>query len=114
MVREFVKKEVAPLATEIDEEERFPIDIIEKMKPVGFFGITMPKEYGGAGGDNLLYTMAIEELSRGCPAIGIMLSVHTSLGIDAIYMFGTPEQKAKYIPRMVTGEWLGDFCINRS
>ena len=111
MVREFVKKEITPLAAETDKEERFPIEIIEKMKSVGFFGIPLPEEHGGAGGDALLYAMAIEEISKGCAATGLTLSVHTSFGVDGIYIFGTPEQKEKYLPKLASGEWLGALAL---
>ncbi|MGL5955567.1 MAG: acyl-CoA dehydrogenase [Brevinema sp.] len=111
MVREFVKNEVEPLAAEIDEEERFPSETVEKMKSIGFFGIPVSKDLGGAGGDSLLYTMAVEEFSKACATTGIVLSAHTSLGMAPIYEHGTPEQKAKYIPKMASGEWLGGFGI---
>lgn len=111
MVKEFVKKEVAPLAAEIDEEERFPSEIVEKMKEVGFFGIPVSKDLGGSGGDSLLYTMAVEEFSKACGTTGVILSAHTSLGMMPIYENGTPEQKAKYIPKMASGEWLGGFGL---
>ena len=64
MIREFAEKEVKPLATELDEEERFPVETVKKMAEIGLMGIPIPKEYGGAGGDNVMYAMAVEELSR--------------------------------------------------
>lgn len=111
MVREFVKKEVEPLAAEIDEAERFPIETVEKMKKAGFFGIPVSKELGGAGGDSLIYAMAVEELSKACGTTGVILSAHVSLGMMPIYENGTPEQKEKYIPKMASGEWLGAFGL---
>ena len=80
MIREFAEKEVKPLATEVDEEERFPVETVKKMAEIGLMGIPIPKEYGGAGGDNLMYAMAVEELSRVCGTTGVILSAHTSLG----------------------------------
>ncbi len=111
MVREFVKKEVEPLAAEIDEQERFPVETVEKMRKAGFFGIPVSKDLGGAGGDSLIYAMAVEEFSKACGTTGVVLSAHTSLGMMPIYENGTPEQKAKFIPKMASGEWLGAFGL---
>ena len=111
MIREFSDKEVAPLATEIDEQERFPLETVEKMKGIGLFGIPIPVQYGGAGGTNLMYTMAVEELSRNCATTGVMLSAHTSLCVAPIYEHGTEEQKMKYLPKLCSGEWLGAFGL---
>ena len=111
MIREFSDKEVAPLAAEIDEQERFPLETVDKMKGIGLFGIPIPVQYGGAGGTNLMYTMAVEELSRNCATTGVMLSAHTSLCVAPIYEHGTEEQKMKYLPKLCSGEWLGAFGL---
>lgn len=111
MIREFSDKEVAPLAAEIDEQERFPLETVEKMKSIGLFGIPVPVQYGGAGGTNLMYTMAVEELSRNCATTGVMLSAHTSLCVAPILEQGTEEQKMKYLPKLASGEWLGAFGL---
>ena len=111
MIREFSDKEVAPLAAEIDEQERFPLETVEKMKSIGLFGIPVPVQYGGAGGTNLMYTMAVEELSRNCATTGVMLSAHTSLCVAPILEQGTEEQKMKYLPKLCSGEWLGAFGL---
>ncbi len=111
MVREFVKNEVEPIAAEIDENERFPVETVEKMKKAGFFGIPVTKDLGGAGGDGVMYAMAVEELSKACGTTGVILSAHVSLGMMPIYENGTPDQKAKYIPKMASGEWLGAFGL---
>ena len=111
MIREFSDKEVAPLAAEIDEQERFPLETVEKMKGIGLFGIPIQVQYGGAGGTNLMYTMAVEELSRNCATTGVMLSAHTSLCVAPIYEHGTEEQKMKYLPKLCSGEWLGAFGL---
>ena len=111
MIREFAEKEVKPLAAEVDEEERFPVETVKKMSEIGLMGIPIPKEYGGAGGDNIMYAMAVEELSRVCGTTGVILSAHTSLGTWPILQFGTEAQKQKYIPKLASGEWLGAFGL---
>ena len=111
MIREFAEKEVKPLAAEIDEQERFPQETVDKMAPLGIFGIPVPKKYGGAGGDNLMYSIAVEELSRCCATTGVIVSAHTSLCLSPILQFGTEEQKMKYIPKLASGEWIGAFGL---
>ncbi len=111
MIREFAEKEVKPLAAEIDETERFPKETVEKMAKLGIMGIPFPAEYGGAGGDNIMYSMAVEELSRVCGTTGVIVSAHTSLCAAPIYEFGTPEQKEKYLTKLATGEWIGAFGL---
>lgn len=111
MIREFAEKEVKSLAAEIDEEERFPLETVEKMARLGIMGIPFPAEYGGAGGNNILYTMAVEELSRVCATTGVIVSAHTSLCAAPIYEFGTEEQRKKYLPKLCSGEWIGAFGL---
>jgi len=111
MIREFAEKEVKPLAAEIDEQERFPQETVEKMAKLGIFGIPVPKQYGGAGGDNIMYSIAVEELSRCCATTGVVVSAHTSLCMSPILQFGTEEQKMKYLPKLASGEWIGAFGL---
>lgn len=111
MITTFAENEVKPLAAEIDEEERFPVETVEKMGKAGILGINIPKQYGGTGGDQIMYTMAVEELSKVCGTTGVILSAHASLGVAPILEFGTEEQKQKYLPKMATGEWLGAFGL---
>lgn len=111
MYREFAEKEVAPLAQEVDEEERFPEETVEKMAKLGMMGIYFPEEYGGAGGDVLGYAMAVEEMSRVCGTTGVIISAHTSLCAAPIYEFGTKEQQEKYLPSLARGEKLGAFGL---
>ena len=111
MIREFSEKEVKPLAAEIDEQERFPEETVAKMAKLGLLGIPFPKEYGGAGGDNIMYSIAVEELSRCCATTGVIVSAHTSLCVAPIYENGTEEQKKKYLPKLCSGEWLGGFGL---
>lgn len=111
MIREFADKEVKPLAAEIDEQERFPLETVKKMAELGIFGIPVPAQYGGAGGDNLMYSIAVEELSRACATTGVVVSAHTSLCVAPIMEHGTEEQKQKYLPKLASGEWIGAFGL---
>ena len=111
MITEFAENEVKPLAAEIDEEERFPEETVEKMSKAGIMGIVIPKQYGGAGGDQIMYTMAVEELSKVCGTTGVILSAHTSLAVAPILEFGNEEQKNRFLPKMASGEWLGGFGL---
>lgn len=109
--REFAINEVKPFAKEVDELEQFPVENVKKMKEVGFFGIPFPKEYGGAGLDNLTYAMAVEELSKCCATTGVILSASTSLCAAPIYEFGTEYQKQKYLVPLAKGEHIGAFGL---
>lgn len=111
MYRSFAQNEVKPLAEEIDAEERFPVETVEKMAKLGMMGIPFPKEYGGAGGDQLAYVMAVEELSKVCGTTGVIVSAHTSLCCQPIFAFGTEEQKRKYLPDLLSGKHVGAFGL---
>ena len=111
MYREFAENEVKPLAKKVDAEEYFPKETVEKMGTLGMMGIYFPTFVGGAGGDVLSYVMAVEELSKVCGTTGVIVSAHTSLCAAPIYENGTPEQKAKYLPKLCSGEWLGAFGL---
>ena len=111
MLREFAENEVKPLAQEVDEEERFPMETVEKMAKLGLMGIYFDKKYGGAGGDVLTYAMAVEELSKVCGTTGVILSAHTSLCCAPIYENGTEEQKMKYLPDLLSGKKIGAFGL---
>ena len=111
LFRDFAENEVKPLAQEVDEEERFPVETVEKMARYGFMGIPIPKEYGGQGCDILTYAMCVEELSKVCGTTGVIVSAHTSLCMDPILTFGTEEQKKKYLPDLASGKKLGAFGL---
>ena len=111
LVHDFAEKEVKPLAAEIDDQERFPRETVEKMAKIGLFGINIPKQYGGAGGDYLSYIIAIEELAKVCATTAIILSAHNSLCCGPIMTFGTEEQKQKYLVPLAKGEKLGAFGL---
>ena len=111
MVREFAETDVKPIAAEIDETERFPMENVKKMAKYGMMGIPFAREYGGAGGDTLSYILAVEELSKVCGTTGVILSAHTSLCASLINQFGTPEQKQKYLTPLAKGEKIGAFGL---
>jgi len=111
MVREFAENEVAPTAAERDEEERFDLNIFEKMAELGLTGIPWPEEYGGIGSEYLAYCIAVEELSRVCASTGVTLSAHTSLAGWPLYKFGTEEQKQKYLRPMAEGTKIGAYGL---
>ena len=111
MVRSFAENEVKPLAAEVDDQERFPMETVQKMAKLGLMGIPVPKEYGGAGGNVQMYIRAVEEISRVCATTGVILSAHTSLCMAPILENGTEEQKQKYLPKLASGEWIGAFGL---
>ena len=111
LFKEFAENEVKPLAQEVDETEKFPTGTVEKMAKYGFLGIPVPKELGGQGCDILTYAMCVEELSIVCGTTGVIVSAHTSLCVDPILTFGTPEQKEKYVPDLASGKKLGAFGL---
>lgn len=110
MVRDFAQKEVAPFVEKMEKGE-FPRPILVKMAELGLMGITVPEKYGGAGMDFISYIIAIHELSKVSAVIGVILSVHTSVGTNPILYFGNEEQKQKYVPKLAKGEYLGAFCL---
>ena len=111
MVREFAETEVEPIAADIDKEHRFPVETLEKMAKYGMMGIPFPKEYGGAGGDEVAYAITVEELARVCGSTAVIVSAHTSLCCWPIYKFGTEDQKKKYLPDLLAGKTLGAFGL---
>jgi len=111
MFRDFAENAVKPLAAEIDKTERFPEENVATMAEMGLLGIPFPEEYGGTGMDNLAYAQCVEELSKVCASTGVIVSAHTSLCATPIFMFGTEEQKKKYLVPLAAGEKLGAFGL---
>lgn len=112
MVRSFAETEVAPSAAERDENERFDRALMyDRLGELGLTGIVFPEEYGGAGADYISYAIAVEELSRVCGSTGVTLSAHLSLCANPIYMFGTEEQKQKFLVPLAKGEKIGGFGL---
>jgi butyryl-CoA dehydrogenase len=112
MVRSFAEKELKDKAAKIDEEHRFPEEVVAEMGKLGLMGVAYPPEYNGAGMDYVSYSIVIEELSRCCASTGVICSAHSSLACDPIYKWGTEEQKQKYLARMTTGEWIGCYGLS--
>ncbi len=111
MVRDFATREVQPLAEEIDKEHRFPVETVKKMARYGLMGIPFDTKLGGAGGDQVSYAITVEELSRVCASTGVICSAHTSLCCWPIYKYGSKEQHEKYLPKLLSGEWMGAFGL---
>ena len=111
MLHDFCLKEVAPIAAEIDEEERFPEETWHKLADMGMMGVPFPEEYGGAGLSYITYIGVCEELAKHCATTSVMVSAHTSLCSWPISEYGTEEQKQKYLTKLASGEWLGAFGL---
>ncbi len=107
--RDFAQKELKPIAAEIDKNHKIPDEILKKMGELGFFGVYVPEEYGGAGLSFVSYALVVEEISKVCASTGVLISAHTSLAVNPILQFGSEEQKKKYLPPLCSGEKIG--CI---
>ena len=111
MVRDFAEKEIAPRAEEIDATDEFPADIFKRMGELGIFGLPFPEKYGGSEGDYLSLAIALEEIARVSGTVAIILDAQTSLCCEPLYLFGTEEQKLKYLPSLLSGEKIGAFGL---
>ncbi|WP_062355785.1 acyl-CoA dehydrogenase [Bacillus kwashiorkori] len=111
VIREFAEEEVAKDALERDRTKTFPKEVFKKLGDLGIMGLPFPEEYGGAGADTISFAIVVEELSRACGSTGITYSAHISLGGAPIHLFGTKEQKEKYLVPICTGESLGAFGL---
>jgi butyryl-CoA dehydrogenase len=109
--RDFAAREIAPKAAEIDKSGRWPAEIVKKMGELGFLGMAVPEEYGGAGMDNLSYALVMEEISAACASCGVIMSVNNSLFCDPIYKFGTDAQKKEVLTACASGGKLGCFGL---
>jgi short/branched chain acyl-CoA dehydrogenase len=110
-VREFAEHEIAPVAGELDAAKRFPYEIVARLGKLDLMGIPFPEKYGGAGGDSLAYALVVEELARIDSSVAITLCAHTSLGTQPLYLFGTEEQKRRWMPQLCSGERLAAFGL---
>jgi short-chain 2-methylacyl-CoA dehydrogenase len=110
-VRDFAVSRVAPVAEELEREERFPYELVGELAELGLMGIPIPEEFGGAGADTVSYAIAIEELTRIDSSVAITVAAHTSLGTMPIYLFGDDAQKQEWLPSLASGEKLAAFGL---
>jgi alkylation response protein AidB-like acyl-CoA dehydrogenase len=113
-VRDFAESKVAPVAAELDREERFPYDLVHELAALGLMGIPIAEEYGGAGAGTVSYAIAIEELTRIDSSVAITVAAHTSLGTMPIYLYGSEEQKQEWVPQLASGSKLAAFGLTEA
>jgi len=111
VVRDFAETELKPMAAELDKTGEYPWPVLRKMGELNIMGMTVPKEWGGAGCDSVSYMIAIEELAKVCGSTSVIMAVHNSVCCYPIYKYGTDEQRDKYLRPLVSGEWVGGFAI---
>jgi len=114
MVQRFAQERIAPLAAEIDQSNEFPTHLWREMGEIGLLGITVPEQYGGAGMGYLAHVVAMEEISRASGSVGLSYGAHSNLCVNQIRRNATPEQKAKYLPRLVSGEHVGALAMSEA
>src|SRR5438309_1449317 len=110
-VREIAQAVALALAAEVDRDHRFPEEAVSAAAEAGLLGILIPREFGGAGLDALAFTLCIDELAQACASTSVIVDVHTSVGSEPILLFGTQDQKRKWLPRLASGELLGAFAL---
>ncbi len=111
MVRDFATREIAPRAAEVDRNARFPEETFKELGKLDLLGLLVPSEYGGAGADYRSYAIAVEEIGRACGSTGLSYAAHCSLGTNPIKLFGTEEQKKKWLPKLASGEYIGCWAL---
>ncbi|MEM6933982.1 MAG: acyl-CoA dehydrogenase family protein, partial [Pseudomonadota bacterium] len=111
-VHRFAQDRIAPMAAEIDTTNSFPDGLWREMGELGLLGITVPEEFGGAGMGYLAHTVAVEEISRASASVGLSYGAHSNLCVNQIKLNGTPEQRQKYLPRLVSGEHVGALAMS--
>ena len=113
-VRDFAVQEIAPVAEELDRTKSFPYEIVRRLGELHLMGIPYPEKYGGGGGDSLAYALAVEELARVDSSVAITLCAHTSLGTQPLFLFGSEEQKRRWLPQLCGGERLAAFGLTEA
>ena len=111
-IRAFAEVEIAPRAAEIDKNDQFPMDLWQKLGGLGVLGITVGEEYGGANMGYLAHMIAMEEISRASASVGLSYGAHSNLCVNQIKRNGTPEQRQKYLPKLITGEHVGALAMS--
>lgn len=114
MVRDFVTNEIKPIAAKIDEEEKIPRELIDKLADLGLLGVAFPEEYGGGGFGEVGYCLMQEEIAKGCMSTATFIGAHQSIGSNAIYLGGNEEQKQKYLPQLTSGKKIGAYCLTET
>lgn len=114
MVRDFTNKEIKPIASKIDADEKIPRELINKLAEIGVMGVSFPEEYGGSGFGEVGYCISQEEIARGCMSTATFIGAHQSIGSNAIYIGGTEELKQKYLVPLAKGEKIGAFCLTEA
>lgn len=114
MARDFVNKEIKPIAAKIDVDEKIPAELIKQLGELGFLGVAFPEEYGGGGFGEVGYCLMQEEIARGCMSTATFIGAHQSIGSNVIYLGGTEEQKQKYLVPLAKGEKIGAFCLTEA
>src|SRR5438270_3374502 len=114
LAREFARAEIEPNAGSWDREHRFPRELYPKLAEVGLMGVCVPEEYGGSGADFLSYILVLEELSHADAGVGVTVAVHTSAATLPILMFGTDEQRSRFVPPLARGESIGAFALTEA
>jgi len=110
-VRSFARERIAPVAEELDRESRFPVQLVREMAALGLMGIPIPERHGGAGGDTVSYAVAVEELTRIDSSVAITVAAHTSLGTMPIFLFGSDEQKDRWLPDLASGRKIWEVPL---
>ena len=113
-IRDFVNSEIKPIAQKIDQDEKIPRELIDKLAELGVLGVSFPEEYGGGGFGEIGYCITQEELSRGCLSTSTLVGAHQSIGANTIYLGGSEEQKKKFLTPLATGEKIGAFCLTEA
>ncbi|KUG21613.1 butyryl-coa dehydrogenase [hydrocarbon metagenome] len=113
-VRDFAETELAPIAAAIDRNAVFPLDVIKKMGKLNYFGLQVPKDFGGVAMDSVSASIVIEEISRICAAVGLCIAVHNGVAIYPFLQFANPEQKKRYLPKLASGEFIGAFSLTEA
>jgi butyryl-CoA dehydrogenase len=113
-VREFAENQIRPIAAEIDQNARFPEEVMEQMRGLNYFGLQAPQEMGGAGLDSISYAIVVEELSRVAAGVGLCITVHNSVAVYPILTFGSKEQKERFLPELISGGRIGAFCLTEA
>ncbi|RJP67963.1 MAG: acyl-CoA dehydrogenase [Ignavibacteriales bacterium] len=114
MVRDFCNNEIKPIAKKIDEDEKIPRELINKLAEIGVLGVSFPEEYGGSGFGEVGYCISQEEIARGCMSTATFIGAHQSIGTNAIYLGGSEELKKKYVVPLAKGEYIGAFCLTEA